>query len=441
MTAIDTHITGRVLDACERGDISPEALLRRMLRHLQSQCETCHEEMARWRRSRLPRSPLGLLNAIVEEQVPTAGDEEEASEDLATLLPLEVSERERKVDRALSRYRSPLLARSLVQEAIGELGYDLEEAAHLVELALTILHASPDFAFSREVKAHALAVQAMIFKAKGDLDRAAGLFQRARRTLGRHEVVDLVLAGELDEMEGSFLKDRRKLVEAEHFLNTAMSRYRILQDRTRQARTLLVLAAVRFYDGRYGQAISAAKQVLDLVPEHEAYSVMAGHFLGLYLTEAGHPQKAARMLKKNQPHYKGARGVWRHYDLHFHWLAGKISYGLKRYEQAEVHLARARDGFAERGTAYDAILVCLDLSLVYDATGRDEDLMELTRLISSELARESLHEESMAAVTLFLKAAAKHNLTEDFVRRVSHFLQFSRTDPSLKHDLIRAEAH
>lgn len=427
------HITGALLEAHQRGEISRELLERRILRHLQSECEGCHQEISRWRRTYTGLwDTSGLLRALAEEEIPPAGDTLEAEKDFETLLSLAAPERKGKVDRALSRFRSPLLARELVQEAIGELAHDVEESSNLVDLALVILEHGRMSSFSREVKAHALAVQAMIAKLQGDLDHASRLFAEARQIAPRHGIVDLVLAGEIDEMEGEFLKDRRELTRAEELLVEAVTRYSMVGDTARQARAHLVLSLVRFHSHRIDEAIGDSKRVLELVPEHKAYGVLAAHNVALFLNESGRPEEAARHLKKYQSRYQDAESVWRNYDLHFHWLAGRISYRLGRYDQAEIHLIRARDGFIERETTYDAILVCLDLALVYDATGRHDDLMEVTRVISGELARESLHEESAVAVTLFLKAAAKRKVSEGLVREISRFLHFSRTDPTLK---------
>lgn len=430
------HITESILDACLRGRISSDTLLRRILRHLQSQCEICHKEMAKWRQRRhFAVSSSTLLRAVIDEQVPPLGDEAEANRDLLTLLPLEVSERERKVERALSRFRSPLLARALTQEAIGELGHDLEEASNLVELALLVIEHAPISNFSREVKAHTLAFKAMVCKSRGNLDAAEELFSQARSLVSHTEIVDLALAGEFDEMQGSFLKDRRELERAEILLSKAMVRYKVLEDEERQARTLLVLAHVKYHLGRYKEAVSDAYDVLELSPNRKDYTLIATHNITLYLADSGRFEEAAERLKASRDRYKDAQPVWRLCDLHFHWLAGRISYGLGRFKQAEVHLVRARDGFSDRGTVYDTVLVCLDLALVYDALGRHESLLELTSVISSELACNSLHRESSAAVALFLKAAAKKRVSDELVRSISYFLQFSRTDPSLKCEL------
>lgn len=151
-----------------------------------------------------------------------------------------------------------------------------------------------------------------------------------------------------------------------------------------------------------------------------------------FLTESGRSEEAARRLKEFQSRYEDAKDVWRTYDLHFHWLAGKISLGLGRFDRAEEHLTKARDGLLNRGTIYDTVLASFDLALVYDATERYDDLMQLTRLISGELSRQSLNEESAAAITLFLKAAAKRAVSQELVRKIGSFLEFSRTDPTLK---------
>lgn len=430
------HITESILDACLRGKISSDTLLRRILRHLQNRCEVCYKEMAKWRQRRqFAVSSSALLQAVLDEQVPPLGDEAEANRDLLTLLPLEVPERERKVERALSRFRSPLLARALTQEAIGELGHDLEEASSLSELALLVLEHAPISNFSREVKAHTLAFKAMVSKNRGELGAAEELFSQARSLVSHTEIVDLILAGELDEMQGSFLKDRRELERAETLLGKAMVRYKILDDDERQARTLLVLAHVKYHLERYEEAVSDACIVLELSPDRKDYTLIATHNIILYLADAGRFEEAAEQLKASQDRYNDAQPVWRLCDLHFHWVAGRISYGLGRFQQAEVHLSKARDGFSDRGTVYDTVLVCLDLALVYEALGKNEDLLELMSIISGELAGNALHRESSAAVALFIKAAARKSVSDELVRSVSRFLQFSRTDPTLKCEL------
>lgn len=431
----DEHITETVLEAYKRGDISSEILLRRTLRHLQQKCETCYKEIFRWRRTRVSTSLRHLLQVITEEEFPTEDERERADADLKTLIPLEVSERVRKVRRALSRFRSPLLARSLIQEAVGELAHDPDEASNLVELAFAILEHGQTSGFRREVRAYGLAVKAMLMKLEGELGGAVRLFEEARRVAPRHGIVDLVLAGEIDYLEGALLKDRRELARAEELLKKSLTSFCIVGDIVRQARSYLVLSAVRFHSNRFDEAVADSKRVLELVPEHKAYRAFATHNISLFLAESGRSEEAARRLKKYQSRYEEAKGVWRTYDLHFHWLAGKIAYGLGRYDQSEVHLTKARDGLLERGTTYDAILTCLDLALVYDATGRHEDLMELTRMISGELARKSLHKESVVAITLFLKAVAKQRVSDELVREIGRFLEFSRTDPTLKCDI------
>ncbi len=153
--------------------------------------------------------------------------------------------------------------------------------------------------FSREVKAHGFAVKAMIAKLQGELDHASRLFAEARQIAPRHGIVDLVLAGEIDEMEGEFLMDRRELARAEELLVGAVTRYSMVGDTARQARAHLVLSGIRFHSNRMNEAIDDSKRVLELVPEHKAYGVLAAHNIALFLTESGRPEETAGRLKPN----------------------------------------------------------------------------------------------------------------------------------------------
>jgi len=370
-------------------------------------------------------------------------DRREAQRDLETLLELPRDQREPKIRRALKRFRSSILAELLLETSDERRAADADEAHHLADLAQTVLHHIPSSARAKDLQVLCLTHLAAASKALGDLESAERLFRSARMHLESLLAPGLRVQADLDQFEGGYRKDRRQLQRSEKLLERAISLYGLIRDELGVARTRLVLGLTQFHAGAIENALTTTSVALEqLDPEKNLRLFMMGRYnTALYLAEAGRGEDAATRFKSDLPLYRKARSSWPNLDLHFHWLAGKIQRTLDKLQQAEDHLVRARDGFTERGTAYDAILVCLDLGLVLAAERRHEELSELADLMISGLAAQGLHDEAMAAVSLAAEAAREQRLTEDLVRQVSHFLQFSRHDPSLKWRFVRDPGH
>ena len=437
----DQHIDRYLLNACERGDITQEALTRHVLRHLQGSCETCRRELAVWRKERNPRRHAKpLLQTLLQERVSDPEESQKAERDFLTLFPLTPSQRQRKIARARTRFRSPWLARLLVEEAIEEFRSDLDEASALIEAAFQVLDRAPFSHFKDEVQILTRAALASTHKSRGHLARAERFFIELRDIAQMHGLVDLSLAAQVDELEGNFWRDRRHLDQSRRLLLRAIKLYRLLGDKTRRARALLILGGTHFYAGDSPRAIAVAREAFELDTGRETFRAMAGHNLALYLVESGNLEEGVRCFQDNVPRYRKVRDSWRLCDLYFHWLAGKIHRSLGQLDTAERHLLQARDGFAERGTAYDAILVCLDLGLVYDGQERYDELETLAEHTIHGLTSESLHREAHAALVLFAKAARRRIMSHDLARRIAHFLQFSFHNPELRCEIQLPEA-
>lgn len=430
------HVTEALLDALEDQEVSQGHFTRHVLRHLQSTCTECRREIAIWRTGRNPRRHAQpLLQMTLQERVPDAQEIRRAQEDFQSLLPLTPARRERKIRRARSRFCSPVLARLLVEDAIREWISDFEEASSLLDAAFQVLDRGPYSRLGDEVRILTRAARAFSFKLQGDLNRAEGLFLELRALIRRDRLIDPSLAAQVNELEGSFWRDRRVFGRSKELLLRAIYRYRLLQDDTRLARALLVIGNTYFYSGDVSQAIATAKEAFELSRGNLTFQANAAHNVTLYLTESGRLDEAIPQFQANLPRYRKARGSWRFADLYFHWLAGKIRRGLGQLDDAEKHLERARDGFSHRGTAYDALLVCLDLALVYQKQERYKDLEDLSQLMVRGLDAVSLHDEATAALVLLTQAVRQRTVDEDFVRRIAHFLQFSLINPDLRCDI------
>lgn len=428
------HLTPELLAAVSEGHIPPAQVLRQ-LSEVAQVCETCQAALHEWRDPGI-KTGSSFCQLLQHTVTPTPDEKRAAKRDLRTLLKMPRAEREKKIGRANKRYRSPALTESLLAMSEERRAVDADKAYHYAQLAQRVVHRCSTTAQVDDLRALCLAYLAAADKARGNLDAAGERFRVARATLGQIEAPALLTQARIDFLEGTYWKDRRELEHAEQLLSHAITLYELLRETQQVARTRLVLGGTQFYAGREQHAISTVKLALTAIdPKAEPrLFLMAHHNVALYLCEMGQSVEAAKHFKTNQPRYELARHDWPSIEMHFHWLAGKIQRSLDKLPQAERHLVRARDGFAEHGTNYDAILVCLDLALVYATQKRHGELSELTDLMVSGFAAQGLHDEALAAVSLAAEAARKRRLTEELARKISHFLQFARHDPSLKRD-------
>jgi len=431
------HLTPEIFDAYKRGVIS-QGQFYRLLGEAVYACDGCCGKLQSWGRGRpyhhrTPARPTldDVLQLIYR---PTREERKAAKRDFARLLRLPKEDRAPKIRRAFKRYRSPVLVELLLEASLERLPVDAEDAHHLADLAQMVLHQCVGSARVNDLRVLCLAHLAIASKAMGDLEVAEQKFRTARHLLEDLPAPHPHVQADLARMEGSYRKDRRQLERSETLLTKAITLYELLDDASRTALSRLVLAGTQFYAGAVDEAVATTNAALTALNSrtYRRLFLMGRYNLTLFLAESGRSKEAAIRLKADLTLYRAASSSWPNVDLHFHWLAGKIQRGLANHGQAEEHLVRARDGFAERGTAYDAILVCLDLGLVLAAERRYEELSELADLMISGLAAQGLHDEAMAAVSLAAEAARERRLTEKVVREVSHFLQFSRHDPALK---------
>lgn len=436
MYAGDHHVTRQLLDAVDRGEVDPRQLERLLVRHLQHSCETCQREIAAWRSSKLlGYHPGPPLSDFLRERVGPPAEEAKAQGELTELLALDPAEQHRRIRRANSRFATPRLAQLLLDEAFESLATDPDEAEQLVGVAVAVLDQTPGSAQADEAMARAYGMRAMVLKAQGDLDAAERQLRFVRSFQHEQGVAGLAICAELDEIEGSFRKDRRQLKRSEALLLRAISLYEAIGGLAAAARARLVLGLTQFFAGSLEDALATTKAALEHFDLHrQPNDFLRGRYnQTLFLTEMAQAATAAAQLNEDLPLYKEAAKSWPQLELHVHWLAGKIQRRLGHLDRAEKHLVRARQGFAKAlGTQYDAIAVCLDLALVYMAQHRHEELAELAELMVTGFAADGLHQEALAAVSLAAEAARKRRLTEELAREVAHFLQFARNDPSLK---------
>jgi tetratricopeptide (TPR) repeat protein len=220
--------------------------------------------------------------------------------------------------------------------------------------------------------------------------------------------------------------------EAAELLDHAIAVYREARDRHLEGKALIQKGIAAGLDGRPKEAIRQIRRGLLRVNaiDEPQLLVSAQHNLIWFLNESGQHVEASGALEKTRRLYL-ILGEQTHL-IRLRWLEGRIARDLGRLDQAEAALREARDGFIERGIGFDAARVSLDLATVYLQQGRTADLKQLALEMVPIFESRDVHQEALAALLLFLKAADAEEVTLDLLERISSYLQLARRNPELR---------
>ncbi len=121
-----------------------------------------------------------------------------------------------------------------------------------------------------------------------------------------------------------------------------------------------------------------------------------------------------------------------HDDIVMIWLRARIDAGLGRLAEARQGFDRARREYAERTMAANYAVVSLERAVLDLKEGRYADVKELAEEMQWIFNAKGLHEEALAALTLFRTAAERQALTVDVAERMVRYLYRAQYDPTLK---------
>ncbi len=113
------------------------------------------------------------------------------------------------------------------------------------------------------------------------------------------------------------------------------------------------------------------------------------------------------------------------------WLAGHVSAGLGRREEAMAAFEQVRWDFSAKGLAYDMALASLDLAQLYLDEGRTAEVKAIAGQMVTVFASRQIHREALAAVALFRQAAETEAATADLAHRLSRYLERAQREPDL----------
>jgi tetratricopeptide (TPR) repeat protein len=434
----DIHISRELLRAVDDGRVPMDVLDAIKTEHLLSRCPHCRAEVEAYRADRRARTSvlsrfLQIVSTLLGRLVSLgSGEVGRAERDLKELLLLPLDARTRHIERARSRYRSPVLVQLLLEESRRHASLQPTMSFHMAELAETVANRNPAMPGYFELLALAKAQMANAYRVGNDRRQAKELFAVARQIMADYGVTDPEVVGRVDELTASLYKDQRQFQDAERLLKRAALQFGLVQATDDAARVLIILGDNYCAAGSPDQAIETTRSALALLgAESDLRLLVAGHYnLAFQLVEAGRFTEASTLLEEDAALFDRVQEDW--LQLRLLWLRGDIAAGQGNLAAAERAYLETRDGFVAHGMEYDAAIVSLDLAILYLRQGRTADVRQLAEEMLPIFQTQDVHREALAALSLFQETARQDQLTLDKALQVAAFLREARNEPALR---------
>jgi tetratricopeptide (TPR) repeat protein len=276
-----------------------------------------------------------------------------------------------------------------------------------------------------EIHAPALGVRGNAKRALGRLVDAEVDLEEAEQMLDLPQVTDPATPAELYSYLGSLRKDQGRFEEAGHHFNRAVALYRLLRDPEKAARTLLSLGLVHYMRHDFAPAIAVTEEALSLLGSSaEDWLRGYAHYnLAHHLHAAGETDRAEVELAAHEDLIQSASDQLANLLV---WLRARIAWSRDDPETAEQLFTEARRLALERGIAWDASLVALELALVHLVRGQAAPAKELALEAIGVFAEQQVERETRAALELLEAAARRDALSRDLLEQVISVLERTR---------------
>lgn len=416
----DAHLTLEELARLLSGGMTYEDLRQRVVPHLLRRCPACretHREILRL------QEEVGHWN---EEIVVTEG--REAPDLWARIAGLPYEEQVKQVEEDVE-LQAWGLCQLLLKKSLDAGFEDPPAAVNLANLAVKISCRLGEVyhpEWVHDLRARALAYLGNARRVLGELRSASDAFQSAETWL-EQGTGDPRLQAEIWNLKSSLRHAQRLLGEAMTLAETALSLYRQAGDARGVAISLLRKTSLLTEKGSIGRAIDLLRKnmaEIEAAGDPRLFAYARFNLLGC-LTLAKRYQKAADFLPDVRPLLERLGEPLN--LLRLRWTEGNIAFGLGSMDEAEAAFQEVQKAFVERGMAYDAALVSLDLSLFYLRAGRLGDLKKLAGDLVLLFESRDVHREALGALYLFQRACDEERLTEQAVGRLAERLRRERS--------------
>jgi len=113
------------------------------------------------------------------------------------------------------------------------------------------------------------------------------------------------------------------------------------------------------------------------------------------------------------------------------WAEGRIEAGLGNLDRGISLLLSARGVLAAKGIALDTALVSMELALLYLQQGRKDSVKDIARHLAPLFRAQALPRETLAALTLFRRAAETGEISSELPTHLLEYLRQTRHHPGL----------
>lgn len=276
--------------------------------------------------------------------------------------------------------------------------------------------------FVADLRAQAFANLGNAYRINDRLAEADAALTQAREFLGEGTGDPLLQARVLD-LEASVRRAQRRLDDAISLLDRVHSFYLEAGDSHLAGRALISKGISTHYQGNPQEAVFVLERGLELIEAERDNQIRDSAVLSLAysLADCGEYNRASRLLLQS-----GLREAFSSEPLNLlklRWVEGKVLAGLGRSERAEDAFSEVRQGFVQRGQAYDAALVGLDLAAVWLKKGRAAQVRELAEEMYATLEDLGVHTEAARALYFVREACRCEAVSVSMIERVRTFLE------------------
>ncbi|HEX6201819.1 MAG TPA: hypothetical protein VF100_02375 [Thermoanaerobaculia bacterium] len=434
------HLSLDVATMVLEGELPPRVLVRILYDHIKELCPDCRRALeavqgmpARARRpdaaadgSEQYHAALDGVGRRLGERLRTAQVERRrARRDLAELLTLPAEEREPRIARARTRFRSRHLAELLIASSREIVRNDPAEAIALVDLVPLVLARLVGAA--ERSAAPSLGVLALVHRGNalrvgGDLPAADRTFAAVRERLAASLLDDPALHGEVCARESSLRRDQRRLDEAETLSDRAVLLARLGHDDEALAEFLIQRAEIarqRDDSTAAAECLREAQSLVEATGNRHLLACAVGT-LALLECDRGEHAAADELVRRHRELLVGDGSSWS--LVRVFALEGRIAHGLGRLGTAEERLLAAHRLCVAEELEADAAMMALELAVLYAEQGRFAEVRQLARRIQPALSAREVHREATAALLLFQQAVAAERITVEAMRSVRDVL-------------------
>jgi tetratricopeptide (TPR) repeat protein len=430
-----------------------------IVRHLLDDCSICRERLAAmgWDGSRLER--LLYIPSSGAEAPPAAHRHNydaafaKADRSLAAffaparsldvavenlsdeIMALAVEKRPHRIDQD-ERFANPHLIQHLIDSGHRVRYQDPERMLDFTRVALLAAEACTAAAAGGELRladlrARAWGHHANSLRICGHLREADEAFAHATREAD-HGTGDPPLRARLFEQVASLRIHQRRFEDAIASAEAAGQIYCELGDSDLLATALIHTAHAHLLAGEAEAAVDLINRAIPLMDcESDPHLLLvACHNLVRCYIDLERPEQALAI-------YAEARELYREFDdpmilLRATWQEGQLLRDMGHLQEAESKLLDAQKGFLDRGLAYEAAILALDLAALYLKTGSTEDVRQTATAAVPIFRALGVDRDALASLRQLQQVADQDQQAMELIRFLT-----ARIEPLARRGLLK----